>query len=149
MNNVALALAVAIACCGGLAADHDGTTEREVLAIERQGMDGWLRGDPDPTLEILDPEITYIHSVANERLDGLAAVKTLFEGYRGTPLFESYEIANPKVQANGDSAVLTYVLVRHNGPTTTRWNATQVYLRKQEGWRIVHSHWSENKPSQP
>jgi hypothetical protein len=38
--------------------------------------------------------------------------------------------------------VLTYILVRHVGASTTRWNATQVYQRKKDGWRVIHSHWS-------
>jgi hypothetical protein len=43
---------------------------------------------------------------------------------------------------------LTYTLVRHLGTTTSRWNATQVYQRKKEGWRIVHSHWSATRPAE-
>ena len=65
------------------------------------------------------------------------------------PLFDSYEMAGPKVQTSGDIAVLTYILVRHTGSATSRWNATQVYQRKKEGWRIIHSHWSATKPSEP
>ena len=136
----------AAALCGVLAAADQGeATTRKVLALERQAMDGWLRGNPDPALAMSDPEITYFHAVANKRLDGLPALKALFEGYRGTPLFDSYELAEPKVQTAGETAVLTYVLVRHVGTATTRWNATQVYQRKKEGWRVIHSHWSEAK----
>ena len=80
---------------------------------------------------------------------GLPAVKALFDGYRGRPLFDSYEMAEPKVQASGDTAVLTYILVRHIGTMTTRWNATQVYRQKKEGWRIIHSHWSVTRPTEP
>jgi hypothetical protein len=35
------------------------------------------------------------------------------------------------------------------GTVTSRWNATQVYQRKNEGWRIIHSHWSETRSAQP
>jgi hypothetical protein len=69
-------------------------------------------------------------------------VKELFERYRGTPLFDAYEMADPKIQAAGDIAVLTYILVQHMGAATSRWNATQVYQRKKDGWRVIHSHWS-------
>ena len=147
MKRVVLAGAVAAALCGVLvAADANEATAREVLALERTTLDGWQMGNPDPLLAISDPEITYFHVVTDKRLDGLPAVKALFEGYRGRPLFDSYEMADPKVQSSGDTAVLTYTLVRHVGTATTRWNATQVYQRKKEGWRIIHSHWSATKP---
>lgn len=134
------------ALCGVLAAaDQDEATMREVLALERKALDGWLTGNPDPVLTMSDLEITYFHAVANKRLDSLPALKALFEGYRGIPLFDSYEIAEPKVQTAAETAILTYVLVRHVGTATTRWNATQVYQRKKEGWRVIHSHWSEAK----
>ena len=146
MKRVVLAGAVAAALCGVLAAaDGNEATAREVLALERTTLDGWQMGNPDPLLAISDPEITYFHVVTDKRLDGLPAVKALFEGYRGRPLFDSYEMAEPKVQASGDTAVLTYTLVRHVGAATTRWNATQVYQRKKEGWRIIHSHWSATR----
>ena len=146
MKRTVLAGAVAAALCSVLAAaDGNEATAREVLALERTTLDGWQMGNPDPLLAISDPEITYFHVVTDKRLDGLPAVRALFEGYRGRPLFDSYEMADPKVQSSGDTAVLTYTLVRHVGTATTRWNATQVYQRKKEGWRIIHSHWSATR----
>ena len=150
MKMVILACAVAAALCGVLAAaDPNEATAREILAMERRALDGWQMGNPDALLAISDPDITYFHAVTDKRLDGLPAVKALFEGYRGRPLFDSYEMAEPKVQSSGDTAVLSYILVRHIGVVTTRWNSTQVYQRKKEGWRIILSHWSVTKPAEP
>ena len=148
MKSAILAGAVAL---GGMlagaagAADGNEAAAREVVALERKTLDGWQVGNPDPLLAISDPEITYYHVMTEKRLEGLAALRALFEGYRGRPLFDSYEMAEPKVQAGGDTAVLTYILVRHVGTSITRWNATQVYQRKKEGWRIIHSHWSASQ----
>jgi hypothetical protein len=130
-------------------AGSDADTVRELLVLERQAMDGWLKGDPDPQLAISDPRITFIHEVAGKRLEGLSALKELFAPYRGAPLFDSYELLSPKVQATGDVAVLTYQLARHNGSATTYWNATQIYKKNAEGWRIIHTHWSAAKERQP
>src|SRR5215467_11563671 len=116
-----------------------------ILALERQAMDGLAKGNPDPALALFDPEISWFHVMTEKRLDGLPAVKAVYESYRGRPLFESYDIVAPKTQANGDVAVLTYQLAAHNAGATTLWNATQVYQRKKEGWRVVHSHWSAVK----
>jgi ketosteroid isomerase-like protein len=120
----------------------------DIVALERKGMDGWLGGSPDAALEMMDPQITYLHFVSEKRLEGVAAVKALFEGYRGMPLFDSYEIVQPKVQEAGDVAILTYLLVTRNGGVTRKSNATQVYQKKKEGWRVIHSHFSANNPPQ-
>lgn len=126
----------------GAAAGQDEAADRQILALERKALDGWQAGNPDPCLALMDPGVTYFHVVTGQRLDGLAAVKTLFEGYRGKSLFDSYEMSGPKLQGDGDTVVLTYILVRHVGGEVTRWNSTQVYQRKKDGWRVVHSHWS-------
>ena len=150
MKQVALICPFVAILCGVMAftqTKSDAATE--ILALEHRAMDGWLTGNPDPVLAITDPEITYFHIMTEKRIEGLAALKALFETYRGTPLFDSYEIADPKVQLSGDSAVLTYLFVRHNGSATTHWNATQVYQRKKEGWRIIHTHYSQTRPTTP
>jgi len=128
-------------------AASDADTLQQLVALERQAMDGWIKGDPAPALAILDPEVTYFHIMTESRLDGLPAVKALFENYRGRPLFESYEIASPKAQVSGDIAVLTYVFVWHAGGNTSRWNSTQIYRKTKEGWRVIHSHWSQTRPN--
>jgi hypothetical protein len=121
----------------------------EFLALERQVMDGWLKGDPDPQLAISDPQITYIHDVVGKRLDGIAALKGLYEQYRGVPLFDRYELLSPKVQVTGDVAVVTYQLAQHNGSATRYWNGSQIYRKNRDGWRIIHAHWSGAKERQP
>ena len=139
---IAAALMSAPTCAGADAA-------QEVLALERQAMDGWLKGNPEPQLAILDAQVTYIHDgVLERRLEGLAAVKEMFEAYRGIALFDGYEILNPVVQTAGDVAVLTYRLAQSRGSATTYWNGTQVYWKKKEGWRVIHSHWSAARTPQ-
>jgi ketosteroid isomerase-like protein len=142
---IALCAAAAAFSVALPAADPETETARQILALERQGMDGWTKGDPGPQLATFAPEITYFHIMTDKRLDGLPAVKELYERFRGTPLFDSYEIVDPSVQVAGDVAVLTYIFVRHNGDATSRWNATEVYQRKKDGWRIIHTHFSATR----
>jgi ketosteroid isomerase-like protein len=125
--------------------DSPADPTQEILALERQAMDGFLKGDPDPQLAIADPEITCFHEVFDKRIEGLAALKEAYAPYRGVPLFESYEILNPKVQVAGDVAILTYRLAQHNAAATNYWNGTLVYRKRAEGWRLIHSHWSRAK----
>lgn len=146
MRKLFLISAVLVMLCGVLtAANSSANVTRELLALERQTMEGWLNGNPDPTLATLDSDVTYFHAPLERKLEGLAAVKSFFESYRGKPLFDSYEIVEPEVQASGDIAILTYQLVTQNGPVTNRWNSTEVYQHTKKGWRIIHSHWSQVK----
>ena len=149
MKQTILMCVVAAALSGILAVADDAETMQEILALERQVMDGWLKGDPEPALAIMDPEITFFHVMTDGRLDVRAAVKGLYESYRGISLFDSYEIVEPKVRVDGDVAVLTYVFVWRRGAATERWNSTQVYRRAKEGWRVIHSHWSQTNPPMP
>jgi len=117
-------------------------TERELLALERASLDGWLKGDAGPMLAAADPEITLFHVMTPGRLEGIASVRELYAAYNGRPLYDSYQIASPKVQAGADIAVLTYQLVTRNGDGTQRYNATEVFQRKSAGWKVIHSHFS-------
>ncbi len=130
---------------GPLAAQPAADVTREILALERHVMEGWLRGDPGPALAITDMEITFIHDVIGKRLEGLQALKALYDQYRGRPLFESYEIRNPLVQATSDGAILTYLLEQRISGSARYWNGTEVFRRTKDGWRIIHSHWSAAK----
>ena len=138
-------LVCAVAAAMGSLSGYQGSstqTERELLAIERASMDGWAKGDSGPMLAAADPDITLFHVMTAQRIEGIAAVKELYAPYAGRPLFDSYQIANPKVQAAGEVAILTYQLVTHNGDVVRKWNATEVYQKKKAGWRVIHSHFS-------
>ncbi len=129
-------------------AESNSEVLQKLLTMERQAMDGWMKGDPDPALAVVDPDITFVHDVVGKRLQGLQAMKELYAQYRGMPLFDRYEILNPTCQAAADMAVLSYQLVQHNGDVTRYWNGTLVYRKRAEGWRVIHTHWSAAKEPQ-
>jgi len=145
MKTALMCCAIAVTCVAPAFADSNDAAAKEVLDLERAAMNGWAKGDPGPALAVLDPEITFIHSAVGDRINGLDAVRAQFEQYRGRPLFDSYEIVDPKIQLTGDAAVLSYVLVQHVGDTSSRWYGTEVYQRKANEWRVIHAHWSEDK----
>jgi ketosteroid isomerase-like protein len=127
------------------AADSETDIARRLLGLERQAMDGWAKGNPDPDLARSDATVVYIHPAADGRLEGLPALTELFERYRGRALFDSYEIIDPKVQVSGDVAVLTFTFECRNGTTTSRYYASEVYQHKDPAWRLIHAHWSKAK----
>ncbi len=119
--------------------------DEELIALERHALDGWIKGDPDPNLAILAEDATYMDPGLAERLDGAAAVKRYFDDYRGTPLFDSCEVLNPRVQHRGEVAVLSYRLLTRKGIETVPYHCTEVFERQANGWRIIHSHFSRAK----
>jgi ketosteroid isomerase-like protein len=113
-----------------------------ILAFERAAMDRWGSGDPGGFLEISDPAVTYFDPFQERRVDGLEALRRLYDSLRGQVHIDRYEFQLPLVQVYGDVAVLTYDFESWRQEEPTRWHSTEVYRRTERGWRIIHSHWS-------
>ena len=118
-----------------------------IIAMERAALDRSDRGDASGFLEISASDVTYFDPFLDEPIRGLPALRAYYAGFpneRG-----SGQMLNPLVQVAGDVAVLTfnYVIKFEKNGQVSRWNTTEVYERRKEGWRIVHTHWSFRKPS--
>lgn len=121
--------------------------ETVIVGMEKAALDRWGKGDPSGFLEISAPEVVYFDPFVAHRLDGLEALTEYYETLRGKIHLDSYRLLNPKVQAYGDVAVLTFNFVSQSGDTTARWNCTEVYRRLGDAWRIVQTHWSLTQPN--
>jgi ketosteroid isomerase-like protein len=119
----------------------------QLIQRERAALDRWGRGDPDGFLEISAPDVTYFDPFLPEEIHGLSALRQYYAQLRGKIYVECDEMIDPKVQISGDAAVLSYRYAsRGRKGDEMRWNATEVYRRGEDGWRIVHSHWSFTQP---
>lgn len=116
-----------------------------ILKLERAALDRWGKGDPDGYLEINAPDVSYFDPFLDRRLDGVAALTEWYDGIRGKIRIDRDEIIDPRVQLIGDAAILTFRFVSQGSEGTARWNATEVYQRFADQWKIVHSHWSFTK----
>jgi len=116
-----------------------------ILALERAALDRWGKGDPDGFLEINAADVSYFDPFLEKRLDGLPALIDWYSGIRGKIKIDRDEIIDPRVRVIGDAAILTYRFVSEGSEGTARWNATEVYQRFGDQWKIVHSHWSFTK----
>jgi len=127
----------------------DNLTDKEkIIALETAALEAWLDGNPTPYLDLYSQDFTYFDPVQERRLDGWERVKELYESMRGTVKMDKFEILNPVVQQTGTMAVLTYNLHTRSGETIWKENCTEVYrLEENNGWKIIHSHWSLTKPS--
>jgi ketosteroid isomerase-like protein len=127
----------------------------ELVALERSALDRWIRLDPDGYLDLYAQGVTYFDPQREKRIDGLAAMQNMLAPIRGmtAPFTEPrYELIDPKVQAFGDAALLTFNVVSYGKigdrpeGVLARWNASELYARVEGSWKIVHSHWSYVKP---
>ena len=117
-----------------------------ILALERQALARWGKGDPGGFLAISAPDVTYFDPFQEARVDGLPALRALYATIRGKIKIDTAELIDPHVQLFGDAAVLTYRFVSHGSEGAKRWNCTEVYQCMGGEWAIVHSHWSFTAP---
>ena len=120
--------------------DASAETNR-IVELEERALARWCRGDPSGFLEISAPDVVYFDPFQAERIDGLAALTSYYEGLRGQVSAERWELSQPLVQLVGEAAVLTFQFTSWGG-RTLRWNCTEVYRRDPEGWRIIQTHWA-------
>jgi uncharacterized protein (TIGR02246 family) len=119
-----------------------------IIAMEKAALNRWGRGDPDGYLEISAPEVTYFSPYTDQRVDGLDALTERYEPVRNALLIERFEMNNPRVQVHGDTALLTFNLTDYEkdpesgNVNTTHWNSTEVYVRIDGEWKIIHTHWA-------
>ena len=117
-----------------------------ILALERGAFERWAKGDLNGFLELSDPEVDYFDPFLEARLDGLPALRALYEPMQGKIHVDRWEMINPRVLVSGDMGVLTFNFVGDSKGRTARWNTTEVYRRKDGQWKIVHTHWALTKP---
>ena len=141
-----------LVCAGSFRGDSRHDVSEEIIALERAALDRWGKGDPSGYLEIYASEITYFDPAIERRLDGLDTMRKYYAPIEGKIKLDRYEMINPKVQVHGDTALLTFNLVDYakqpdgSEKVSSLWNSTEVYVRINGEWKIIHSHWSYIKP---
>lgn len=122
--------------------------EKKIVQIEKDSLDKWYAGDPTAYIAMLDSDVGYFEPGLEKRLDGKRPLKTLFEALRGKIHADQYHLLNTRVQATENMAVLSCNLLAVEHGIPFRWNCTEVFARNNDGqWKLIHSHWSQTKPS--
>jgi ketosteroid isomerase-like protein len=120
----------------------------ELMTVEKAAMERWRKGDPRGFIELYAPEITYFDTGTPQRLNGLEAMRAEYVQREGKIHYDVMEFIGPRVQVQGDMAVLTYrffsTRLNPDGSIASRtpWNCSEVYARMAGKWRILHNHWS-------
>ena len=117
-----------------------------VIGMERAALDRWSQGDPDGFLDISAPDVSYFDPCTAQRLDGLPALRALYDQFRGAFRIDRFEIIEPRVQVVGAIAVLTFRFESQGSEGSRSWNTTEVYQQRPDGWKIIHTHWAFHQP---
>ena len=122
-----------------------------IIATERAALDGSDRGDVDAFLKLSVPDVVYTDPWQERPIVGIANLAayyaTVFK-LEAKPTVAG-EMSNTHVQVMGDTAVLTFnyaVKKLDDGTVVRRWNAEEVYNKRDGAWRIVNTHWSFTQP---
>ncbi len=129
--------------------------QETILALEKRAMERWRNGDPWGFVEISAEDITYVDPDLAKPLLDLDEFKAHMKQTEGKIYYQGSAFIDPKVVVCGDAAVLSYnyrsSVFTPEGTiiSQTPWNATEVYFRRNDQWRIVHTHWSYLKHKLP
>jgi len=119
----------------------------ELIGLERAALARWCNGDPSGFLELSAPDVVYFDPYRERRVDGIEALRKIYEELRGKIFAARFELLNPHVQVVGDCAVLTFNFASWGGTEEAlRWNCTEVFRRDPAGWRLIQTHWSYSWP---
>jgi len=119
-----------------------------ILSLEKGAMERWRNGDPCGFVEISAEDMTYVDPGLTKPILGLEEFKPYMKQLEGKIRYQGSEFIAPKVVVVGDAAVLSYnyrsSVLTPEGTIIgqTPWNATEVYFRRDDQWKIVHTHWS-------
>jgi len=127
----------------------DDATRGELLALTERLLESIAQADWETYAELCDPDLTAFEPEARGSLvHGMDFHRFYFErGSGSTP--QNTTICSPHVWLFGDTAVVSYVrLLQHidasGAPTTSRFEETRVWHRRDGAWRHVHFHRSAN-----
>jgi hypothetical protein len=116
-----------------------------ILAKEKATLDRWYNGDPMGFIDNSWEDVTYFDPSLVNRIDSIDAFKKLLSPIKGLVHVSSHKFDKPLVRVFGDIAVLTFTDVFTIGEKTARWHATEIYQRRKNDWKLIHSHWTESK----
>ena len=118
--------------------------EETIVALERAALDRWCKGDPDGFVDNAIEDVTYFDHVTKNRVNGIAALRDHMRQFVGKVDVPRYEMPNVNVRLEEHVAILTFNWETYSstGELTSRWNATEVFVRIEQRWKYAHIHWA-------
>lgn len=130
------------------AGTDQGEAAQAIIAVEREILTRWGKGDPFGYIDHAAPEVTAFDPPLEKRLNGIQAFKDFLAPIKGKISVPRFEMVNPRVHVFGEVGILTYNLVNYDkeDKVISRWNSTEVYRHIEGKWKLLHSHWSLTQP---
>ena len=123
----------------------------ELMALTRDSLDKWY-GESNPTAfaERFAEKGTYFDAWTGGRLED-GAIKEYILQFVGKVPKLNYEIPNPRVDVDGDTAVLTFNCnaIDPESGAVTGWNVVEVFIRTGTDWKRIHANWNYQNPGNP
>lgn len=118
--------------------------EETIVALERASLDRWCKGDPYGFVDHAVDDVTYFDHVTKDKIQGIASLRRHVQQFVGKVDVPRYEMANVGVRVEGRIAILTFNWETYSaaGELTSRWNATEVFVRIENSWKYGHLHWA-------
>lgn len=115
-----------------------------IVANLQAALERWYSGDPFGYAGLFAEEFTYFDPFMNDRLETPGQLREHYTPMEGTIDLPRFELLDPKLQLEGDTAILTYYLKQYSaeGPVGPTWKTTEVYRGSDDDWRVMHAHWS-------
>jgi len=125
------------------------SAESEILAIEKAMSDAFNSGKIEEILKYFDEEMIGFSSTQYERLVGINALRETFHYYLKEADHLEYNMVSPIIKLLDENVAIAtfyWLVVLINGKTRReiQGRGTHVYLKKDEGWKIVHEHFSRS-----
>lgn len=120
----------------------------ELMELEALAMERWRSGDPRGFIDICAPDVTYFDPGTPQRINGREDLAAEYAQREGKIFYDVMDFIDPRVQVHGDMAVLFYrflsTWLHEDGSVSHRmpWNCSEVYVRLDGHWWILHTHWS-------
>ncbi len=122
-----------------------GSVADEIVAIVKAQWAAESQKNVAESMKHIAEDYTEFNGDFSTRLDGKAVAGRLIEaGNKGSAAVVASEMANPKVQVYGDTAILTYnyvgmTLEKDGKLQSERAKSTRVYVRQGGTWMLVHA----------
>ncbi|GBD93309.1 calcium/calmodulin dependent protein kinase II Association [bacterium BMS3Abin05] len=125
------------------------SAESEILAIEHTMSDAFNAGKIETILALFDEELIGFSSTQHERLVGINALRETFHFYLKEADHLEYHMISPIIKILDEKVAIAtfyWLVILMNGKTRReiQGRGTHVFLKKEEGWKIIHEHFSRS-----
>ena len=115
-----------------------------ILAKENVTLDRWYKGDPMGFIDNSWEDVTYFDATLRTRADSIDAFRNILTPIIGKVHVPDHRFHKPLIRVYDDIAILTFTDVFTIGADTARWHATEIYQRRDNDWKLIHSHWTQS-----